>query len=678
MDQQKGRIHLLYKRGSTSVDRSDEEAAARRAHMSAVEELLQQIKHAPNLPGVYLYRDTTGAVLYVGKALSLRKRLGSYIAAGEAGNSVKSAAKVSEMISRAVTLDWIVTANEVEALLLEQNLIKQHRPVFNIRLRDDKSYPYIMVTVEDEFPRIMFTRQPHRRGNLYFGPFANAAKVRETLDVLRKVFPMRACRGRQPGRQNGSPCLQFHIKGCLGPCTGMVDSAVYKAMVDQVVDFLSGRETKVVADLERLMRTAAERQDFESAALYRDRVKALTHVLERQRIESSCLRSADITGMAADSWGANVQVFVTRDGKLADRRSLTLVNVDDAGEQDVFERFVAEYYSSSLTVPLELIVPAGVTRTDRLAEFLERIRGTKVKVRHAERGDKRRLQDLANHNAALALAHERLKEERSHERRYGALTALESALGLDSPPMRIEGYDVSNLGADSIVASMVVFEGGAPKKSDYRKFIIRSTEGQDDVGALREALTRRFTRGATSQSMNRVGEAPSGEGNPDEEEGITTSQLQYDASFEAVPDLVVVDGGKGQLSGAVSALGETGLDGTVVVISLAKREEEVFVPWSPEAIDLADDDPGLLLLRRVRDEAHRFALGFHRTKRADQVTASLLDQLPGIGEKRKRAILQHFGSPERFVMATREEVEAVPGLPGKVAREVHAYVHKTG
>ncbi|MFH0915359.1 MAG: excinuclease ABC subunit UvrC [bacterium] len=637
--------------------------------MSGSEELRHHVKHAPDLPGVYLYRDASGGVLYVGKALSLRKRLANYLpaidGAGEAGRVL---AKVSEMVSRSAAIEWIVTTNEVEALLLEHNLIKRHRPPFNIRLRDDKSYPYIMITAEDEFPRVMFTRQAHRRGNLYFGPFASAAKVRETLDVLGRVFPVRACRGRQPGRRNGSPCLQFHIARGPGPCLGTVEAADYRAVVAQVVDFLSGRETRVVAQLERSMQEAAGRQDFESATVFRDRLQALTHVLERQRIESSSLGSTDVTGLAVDGWGANVQVFITRDGKLADRRSFTLVNVEGAGDQEIFERFVSEYYASSLTVPAELIVPGAVADTVSLAAFLEKLRGTKVDVRQAERGDKRRLQELADRNAALALAHERLREERSRERMYGALTALESTLGLERLPMRIEGFDISNLGAESIVASMVVFEGGAPKKSDYRKFAIRSTGGQDDVGAMREALARRFNQdggAASERAVSEIDESPE-VGRP------------YDPSFEAVPDLVLVDGGKGQLGGALDALREAGLEEAVTVISLAKREEEVFVPWSPDPIDLAPDDPGLLLLQRVRDEAHRFALGFHRSKRAALTTVSLLDQLPGVGEKRKRAIVQHFGSPERFLEATREELEAVPGLPGKVAREIYAHVHKTG
>ncbi len=623
--------------------------------MSLVKDLKEQIQHSPDLPGVYLYRDDAGAVIYVGKALSLRRRLASYLPALPGGDASRLPAKVAEMVQRASGLEWIVTTSEGEALLLEHNLIKQHRPPFNIRLRDDKSYPYIMVTLEDDFPRVTFTRQPHRRGNLYFGPFPNAAKVRETLDVLGRVFPLRHCRGRDPGRRGGSPCLQFHIKRCLAPCLGDVGQEDYRAVLDQVTDFLAGRQNKVLADLEQAMLEASDRKDFEAAAAFRDRAEALRHVLERQQIESSSLGSSDIVGLAVDSWGANVQVFITRDGKLADRRSFTLVNVEGANEEEIFARFVGEYYASTPTVPSELIVPACIAKTQPLVEFLEGLRGTRVEVRKAERGDKRRLQELAHRNAELALAHECAREERSRERRLEALSSLQETLKLPAAPVRIEGFDISNLGDENIVASMVVFEGGAPKKGHYRKFSIRQAAGQDDVGSMREALGRRFLR-----SAREAGEA------------------RYDPSFESVPDLVLIDGGKGQLGAAVSALQQAGLAETVSVVSLAKREEEIFTPWTLGPLRLAPDDPGLLLLERVRDEAHRFAVTFHRSKRAVQTTESLLDQLPGIGEKRKRAIVQYFGSPERFLQASREELEAVPGLPGKVAREVHAHVHKTG
>lgn len=623
-----------------------------------VSELERQIREAPDLPGVYLFRGGEDTVLYVGKALSLRKRLLSYLPAIRGSEGGRAPAKVLEMAQRAEVVEWIVTSTEVEALLLEHNLIKRHHPDFNIALRDDKSYPYIVITMEDEYPRVLFTRLPHRRGNLYFGPYGSAAKVRETLDALGRVFPYRKCRGAKPGRRNGSPCLQFHIKRCSAPCVGGVTSEEYRVVVERVADFLSGRHTKTIGAMETEMKDAARSTDFERAALLRDRLEALRHIMERQQVKGAVQGAVDIIGLARDERGANVQVFLTRDGLLSDRRSFTLLGTEIASDQEVLERFVGEYYSTAVGVPPEIVVPRPAANVEGLSLFLERLRGARVLVRHAERGDKRRLQELADRNAALALQHERMREERSRERRYGGLTALRDALGLDASPIRIEGYDVSNLGSEHVVASMVVFEGGAPKKVDYRTFAIRGLTGQDDFGALNEALVRRFSRGH----------------DPDDPDSVA----EYDPSFEAVPDLVLVDGGKGQLSAALEALREVGLDEVVPIVSLAKREEEVFVPGRSIALELPSDDPGLLLLRRVRDEAHRFAVGFHRVRRAAAATESFLDELPGVGEKRKRAILAHFGSPERFLRATREEVEGVPGLPGKVARSVWDYVHKTG
>jgi excinuclease ABC subunit C len=590
-------------------------------------------------------------VLYVGKALSLRRRLANYLPAVRGLETARVAAKVLEMGQQAATVEWIVTSSEVEALLLEHNLIKQHRPPFNIRLRDDKSYPYIMIALGEEYPRVIFTRQPHRKGNLYFGPYASAAAVRETLDTLGRVFPFRKCRGPRPGRHSGTPCLQYHIERCQGPCEGLVSPGEYREVVDQVTDFLSGRERSVEKKVEQEMAEAAAARDFERAAHYRDRLVALRHVLEKQQVRSSVLGSADVIGMARDERRAGVQVFLTRDGVLTDRRSFTLEGIEGASDAEVLERFVGEYYSSAPLVPPEVIVPRSAGDPAHLAAFLEGLRGTRVDVRRAERGDKRRLQLLAQRNAVLALEHERLNAERSREHRYAGLTSLQAALALEQPPLRIEGYDISNLGAENIVASMVVFQGGAPRKSDYRKFGIRTTSGQDDVGAMREVLIRRFTRA----------------------EGAA-----YDPSFESVPDLIMVDGGKPQLGAAQSALADVGLEGVVPVVSLAKREEEVYLPGAAGPLRLPRDDPGLLLLQRVRDEAHRFALSFHRAKRRAATTDSVLDQLPGVGDKRKRAILRHFGSPEAFLQASREEIEAVPGLPGKVARRLHDLLHKTG
>src|SRR5665811_1021472 len=446
---------------------------------------------------------------------------------------------------------------------------------------------------------------------------------------------------------------------CTAPCTcwrsKMCRSASRRSRSSAAFSKSRAFAAALISAMEAEMRAAANARDFEKAALLRDRLEALRHILERQQVQGAVQGAVDIIGLARDEGGANVQVFLTRDGLLSDRRSFTLVGTEGASEAELLERFMGEYYSTAVSVPPEIVVPRTSSDLGNLALFLEGLRGTRVNVRHAERGDKRRLQELADRNAVLALEHERLRSARSRERRLGGLSALQASLGLDGPPIRIEGYDISNLGSEHIVASMVVFEGGAAKKSDYRKFVIRGLSGQDDFGAIHEAVLRRFTR----------------------KTGVDTPEA-YDPSFEAVPDLVLIDGGKGQLSAALQALEEAGLDDVVPVVSLAKREEELFVPGRGAPLDVAPDDPGLMLLRSVRDEAHRFAVGFHRARRQATATDSFLDGLPGVGEKRKRAILAHFGSPERFLQATSEEVEAVPGLPGRVARFIYTYVHKNG
>jgi excinuclease ABC subunit C len=622
--------------------------------MKAHENLIAQIKSAPDEPGVYLFQDAGGEVLYVGKAASLRKRLTSYLPAARGRGAGRLPAKVVDMVEKAEQVEWIAVSTEVEALILEDNLIKRHRPAFNIRLRDDKSYPYIVITMEEEYPRVMFTRQRHTRGNLYFGPYANAAKVRETLDVLGRIFPFRKCKAGRPGRRSGAPCLQHAIKRCEAPCGRLMSPEEYRGLIQQVIDFLSGKERQIARHLQHEMKAAARAQEFEKAALYRDRLDAVRHILEKQRARLEAGANLDVIGLAMDGLLANVQVFLTRDGVLADRRAFTLENTEGATEEEVFERFFAEYYAGALTVPPEIIVPSFVADTDRLARFLSEIRPARTTVRRAERGDKRRLLEMAERNAALGLEHERLRSQRSSERRYGAMERLQELLGLPRPPLRIEGYDVSNLGQENIVASMIVFQGGVPRKADYRRFTITGTEGQDDFAAMAEALRRRLRRARSLDGED------------------------YDPSFEAVPDLIVVDGGKGQLNVAIGALEEAGLAGVVPVISLAKKEEEVFLPGEPEPLRLARDDAALHLLQRLRDEAHRFAVTFHRTRRRSGATRSILDALPGVGERRRRAILQHFGSPERFLTASREELEAVPGLPCKVARDIYDYVHKTG
>jgi excinuclease ABC subunit C len=613
-----------------------------------VSNLEDKLKSLPAKPGVYLFRDARGEVLYIGKAKSLRPRVRSYF---QAGADTRTA--MAQLPERVADLEVIVTDTEVEALHLEQNLVKRHRPPFNVRLRDDKSFPYIAVTVEDEYPRVMFTRERHRRGVVYFGPYANAKKVRETLDVLNRVFPYRPCEGPQPGRHSGIPCLDYHIERCLAPCVGYVSKEDYRRVIDGVIEFLSGETRPILRELEEKMRQAAEEERFEEAARYRNRLFSVRHLAERQAADKRAVGTIDVIGIAAEDDRAAVQVFPLRDGKLIDRYSFHLENAEGHDLPTMLEAFVLEYYGSAPSVPPQVVVPRGIGDTSVLAEFLTVRRGSRVEVRAAERGEKRRLQELATQNARVALASDAAAAEQTRLRRVEALEELREALNLEALPLRIECYDISNIQESSAVGSMVVFQDAVAKKAHYRKFGIKGGGGQDDFAALAEVVSRRFAR------MRDVA---------DEE---------YDESFSATPNLVVVDGGKGQLSAVLAAMQAFDLP-RVAVISLAKREEEVFVPDRPEPIVLDRHSPGLQLLQRIRDEAHRFALGFHRQRRDSKAKESIFDTLQGVGPARRRALLQHFGSAERFLAASQEELEGVPGIPEKTARSIYAQLHKAG
>jgi excinuclease ABC subunit C len=612
------------------------------------ENLEAKLKTFPAKPGVYLLRDAGGDALYIGKAKSLRPRVRSYF---QAGGGPRVAPE--RLLQRVADVDVIVTNTEVEALHLEQNLVKRYRPPFNVRLRDDKSFPYIAVTLEDEYPRVMFTRERHRRGVVYFGPYANAKKVRETLDVLNRVFPYRPCEGPTPGRHSGIPCLDYHIDRCLAPCVGYVSKEDYRGVIERVIEFLSGETRPVLRDLERKMREAAEAERFEEAARYRNRLFAVRHLAERQAADRRDVGTIDVIGIASEDDCAAVQVFPLRDGKLIDRYAFHLENVADRDQATLLEAFCLEYYGSSPSVPPQIVVPAGMGDTTALAEFLSERRGSRVDVREAQRGEKRRLQELAAQNARVALESEAEASERRRLRRVEALEELREALNLESLPIRIECFDVSNIQMAAPVGAMVVFEDAAPKKAHYRKFGIRQQEGQDDYAAVAEVVARRFAR------VHDV------------------AAEEYDEGFAREPNLVVIDGGKGQLSAALAAMQAYDLP-RVAVIALAKREEEVFVPDRPNPIVLDRHSPGLQLLQRVRDEAHRFALGFHRQRRDQQARESIFDTLQGVGPARRRALLRHFGSAERFLAASQEELEGVPELPAKTARAIYAQLHKAG
>ncbi len=631
---------------------SDEKGELRRTDAAA--SLDEQRRKLPDQPGVYQFKDAKGTVLYVGKATSIRRRV-----AGHFGG--KSTSGGGEMIARVASIDFLVTETEAEALLAEQQFIKRHRPRFNIRLRDDKSYPYIGISLDEEFPRVYFTRERHRSARIYFGPYSSAKRVRETLDLLGRLFQYRTCEGPEPGRRSGVPCLDYYIKRCGAPCVGYVDREEYRRGIDAIVDFLSGRYRDVERDLERKMAEAAAEEEFERAAVLRDRLAAVRSLMERRSVAGESLDSADLIAVAVEGTEANAQVFQVRDGVLAERHGFYLANEAERDEGEVTEEFLAQYYSAAPVVPRLVVAgPALSERAPLVAEALAARRGGPVEVRVAERGSKRRLRELAERNAVLALAQDKLRQERRRAQRVDALSALQDALGLETLPVRLEGFDVSNIGGEHTVASMVVFAGGAPKKADYRRFRVRGdrSTGSDDFASIEEVLGRRV-----AQLLEQADRSPHDSGR--------------DESFASVPDLIVIDGGKGQLSAGLRALGPLVERGTAV-IGLAKRLEQVFVPGHSAPLEIPSDSEALRLLQRVRDEAHRFAIEHHRRRRGKAMTTSLLDELRGVGPVRKRALLEHFGSPERLVVASREELEAVPGIPGKLAREIHRQLNRAG
>jgi excinuclease ABC subunit C len=616
--------------------------------------LADRRRQLPDQPGVYLFRDSSGRVIYVGKAKSVRKRVASHFSKAQLPSSPGHA----EMIAAVEHVECVVVASEAEALLAEQGFIKQYRPRFNIRLRDDKSYPFIGISLDEDFPRVYFTRERHRSGRVYFGPYSNAKRVRSTLDVLTKVFMYRSCTAPQPGRRSGSPCLDYYIKRCEAPCVGYVSKEQYRRSIDGVIDFLSGRFRSIERDLLQRMESASAQLEFEQATLERNRLRAVRSLMERQRVASESIGTLDAVAIALHETDANAQVFQVRDGVLSDRQSFYLSNETERDVGEVGEEFMLQYYGGPTSIPALIVVQGELSDRPALAEALARRRGGPVELRAAERGEKHRILELAYRNARLALQSERLRDERRHQHRAQALDGLQAALGLDAVPVRIECFDVSNLGGTHTVASMVVFEGGAPKKSDYRRFTIRSVEGSDDYASMVEVLSRRYAQW-------------------ERQADISPHDPSHDPSFAALPNLIVIDGGPGQLVAGMAPLRGFRKRG-VAVVSLAKRIEELFIPGRRTPLMLDHSTPELQLLQRVRDEAHRFAITHHRTRRDRAMTSSLLDELPGIGPARKRALIAHFGSPDAVLAASREELQVVPGLPAKVARDLHALLHRAG
>ncbi len=620
--------------------------------------VLQQVRALPERPGVYIMRDARGDVLYVGKATDLRSRVRSYF-----GSARSLEPKAHALAASAVTIDHVLTRSPAEALLLEATLVKRHQPPHNVRLKDDKHYPYLKVDVQNPWPRVTITRRIESDGARYFGPYASAGSVRRTLDVVKKLFPWRSCTKTITGT-DPRPCLDYYIKRCIAPCTAFCTPEEYAEVIQQTVLFLEGRSTEVLDHVESEMRRASDALAFERAATLRDQAEAIRRVMERQQMATTTPLDADVFALARGGDEACVQVFFVRGTVVADTDWFLLDGTQDATDAEVMGAFLAQFFESATYVPRYVLLSQAPADRDGLQAALRERRGGAVEIRVPKRGELRGLVTSAEENARSALATQHVRWLTNRDRTAAALAGLEAELDLPALPQRIECYDISTIQGTNTVASMVVFEDGAPATKEYRRFRIKTVEGQDDFASMREVLTRRFARLA---ERRRRESAPAIEGAPPS--GDATDDGGPPSSWDAVPGLVVIDGGKGQLSAACDVMRDYGL-ADIPVCGLAKREEEVFMQDIDEPIVLPRDSQALYLLQRVRDEAHRFAITYHRTLRGRAVRGSVLDAIPGIGPKRKRALLKKFGSVRAMQDASVDTIAATTGFTRRLAETV--------
>lgn len=597
----------------------------------------------PAGPGAYMFRDRHGKVIYVGKAKSLRSRVSSYFGTG-------LHPRTQAMVDTARSVEWIITESEVAALMLEYSLIKRHRPRFNIKLVDDKSYPYLAITRSHEWPRAMVMRGKKRKGNEYFGPYAHTYAIRKTLDQLLRTFQVRTCSNAMFERQKaqGRPCLLYHIEKCSGPCIGEVEVPEYQRMVNGLAAFLNGETEAVVSDLEDRMWDASERQEFELAARYRDRLDDVRRAMLRQEVVTERPEDFDLIAFHGDELESAFQVLFVRRGRVVGRKGMVIDRVEELTDTELMGRVIRQLYGEQ-GPPKEVLTSVEPDEIELLGEWLADLASRKVSLRVPMRGTKRRLMETTAANASEAFARHRLSRQRDHNARAKALRSLQEVLGLADPPLRIEAYDISTLQGTNTVASMVVLEDGLPRKNEYRRFKIRHVEGQDDFASMEETIRRRFKAYLRERDK------------PVSEQG----------KFSYPPGLVVIDGGAGQLGRAVKVLEDLALE--VPVIGLAKKMEEVYMPGRPEPLRIPRDAEALYLLQRVRDEAHRFAVTYHRQLRSKSMVDSVLDEVPGIGPKRKKSLLKRFGSLKKIRAA--EEAELAEIVPEKVAGDLYSALH---
>ncbi|MFE6559882.1 excinuclease ABC subunit UvrC [Nocardioides sp. NPDC057767] len=656
----------------------------------------------PTQPGVYRFRDPKGRVIYVGKAINLRQRLANYF------QPIPSLhPRTATMVTTAASVEWTTVNNDIEALQLEYTWIKEFDPRFNVKYRDDKSYPWLAVTVSEEFPRVMVGRGAKRKGTRYFGPYGHAWAIRETVDILLRVFPMRSCSNGvfKRSQQIGRPCLLGYIDKCTAPCVGNISPEEHREIVDDFCDFMAGHTTTFTKRIEKEMYAASEALDFEKAARLRDDLAAMQRALEKQAVVLGDGADADVIALAEDPLEVGVQIFYVRGGRIKGQRGWVADRMDDADTAGLVEHFLLQLYAGEAelgeagsAIPREILVPALPPDHETLEELLSDVRKAKVRIRVPQRGDKKTLQETVAKNAEQALALHKTKRASDLTTRNRALEEIQEALELDEVPLRIECYDISHLQGTEIVASMVVFEDGLARKSEYRRFIIKGQDGSDDVRAMHEVITRRFKRLLDETT----GARPDGElARPSvPSEGVSARSAQQSTSivstevegangpmlvdpetgrprkFAYAPGLVVVDGGAPQVAAAQRALAELGID-DIPVVGLAKRLEEVWVPDEEDPVILPRSSEGLYLLQRVRDEAHRFAITHHRGRRSKSMVESLLDDVPGLGEVRRKTLMKHFGSLKKLRAATAEEIALVPGIGRATATAIKTAVEQT-
>lgn len=612
-------------------------------------QIKERLQALPVKPGVYLMKDSEGRVIYVGKAVRLRDRVRSYFPASNGQVN-----KVRRLAQHVADFEFIVTASELEALILECNLIKKYRPRYNVRLKDDKRYPYIKISLQEDFPRIYTVRRMQDDGARYFGPHTSSKAVRHTMELLRKLFPYLTCKREITGTDR-RPCLYYHIGRCAGPCIGAISQEEYRALIQQIVLFLEGKQERIVKELEQQMQEAAQSLDFERATVLRDQIQALQQVIEKQKIVFAARNDEDVIAFAREDGQVCVQTFFIRGGKLIGREYFVLTGTQDEGAAEIMTSFVKQFYDKAASVPSTILLQHNIDEAMVIESWLRQKRGTKVALRVPRRGRGRELVKMVAENAAETLAQLQVEWAANEAKQVAALEELQERLELDGAPTRIECYDISNIQGRLATGSMVVFAKGVPRKSEYRRFRIKTVRGADDYAMLQEVLRRRFKR--AGEQSRQIADADSGE----------------QPGWGVLPDLLIVDGGKGQLNAALLAMADRGVE-HIQAIGLAKKQEEVFLPGRSKPVLLPRDSEGLYLLQRIRDEAHRFAINYHRQLRKREGLTSTLDEIPGIGAKRRQALLKHFGSLEAVRDASVEQLVGVKGMNREVARRVKEYL----